>query len=304
MRDPGYIAPLIQVPAFLGVRDGWLRWSFSTHLGFPPPDQEFDVSPQNIFDAFTAIPSGDAPAVIKFFSKYGPLSLCAKHGLPATHSRGCSPQQPEEDVYEEPIDGWYPLIRQAVFAVRLAINLRGISKRDPNKDDWTLLLDGIPPARRSRPGKASPEDVFVVRRPDSESGGLNLGLGVSHKLAYRLRARPLVASIVNNWLEWADLKPRFSWDESIAYRLEGPEESGQTFAALAVELMVHVARAQELASCSICFRLYERTKCGEDGKLHKVRLQRGRRNYCSPACEREGARRRAEESRANRGRKS
>jgi hypothetical protein len=90
------------------------------------------------------------------------------------------------------------------------------------------------------------------------------------------RERPYLAMALERWLELGNVRPTFNWrHEAPAVVLEPSFFDGWTFGALAVEILMAVAKAHTLAVCSGCGAVYLR-----EGRRPKP----GQRNFC-PECQ-------------------
>ena len=206
-------------------------------------------------DAFLEI---ETPGEVwAFAERFGVLGLC-EHRLPSSHAKPCKPgfiPFTDDRIHGEPVDSWLRFVGAAKATLALAAAAH--DNRTGDLKDWTevhecLFSEASDDLRQFLTAKAS-------EGPPRES-------------------RLSVASFVYRWLELGDVRPTVSWDSAHPeLLLSSAPLTPPLFGVLASQLALAVARANVLAQCSGCSRLYARPR----------KPQRGRRNYCN-TCRKNG----------------
>lgn len=256
---------------------------------------------------FVRLSDAPAQAILDYARRWGVLFIC-KHGVPASHNQaqpvfpgfprhlgGCKPLgwsvtavpgwtttgPPNWHVAaEEPevAHGWEPLERWRYFA--------GYAR---------MILDVAVKLHRSEhvPFKTwSDYELWYWPGPGEEDGGVVTigdiveGIGLTWRWE---DPRRHFAEHVNAWLRLGGVVPHLDWGYSVAeprLSLRSPvgvlPPYGNLFGALAVQLMLAVARIDDLAFCHSCHLPY----------VPPRRPTPGRRSFC-PACGKRAARRAA-----------
>jgi hypothetical protein len=243
------------IPATLNHEGGQLRYQW---LHSEMPHLRFAEKGPTMLKRFLALESAEPEQILRYASEFGTLHLCA-HGLPNTHnlsgrnaiprvSRYCACDTVTAGEWTiEPLDDWRALSRQANAMLDLAVQIdRGESG---SHDLWSQLpyfLD------YDDPGEATylppPPDVVI--------------------------ARLVFASLVDTWLDWAQIRPSFSWGDHGALVNYYPVG---LFGALAMQLATRIGRVSPTAICSFCSNEYEPTRAPKHGQ----------RNFC-PNCRAQG----------------
>ena len=199
-----------------------------------------EVHPTGALDAFVRIKRHSH--ILKFAKRWGPLRLCAGHGVPHGHDGGCLPAR------REPLVRWYYYVEQASLILRIASLLRG--GRPVSREAWSAMF--VTEAEH-RPVTEGVNDLLDALAGDSSQIG----------------SRFYLANVIDEWLQMGSVRPRFTWTNGQTT----PEltlTSG-TFGVLAVQLMVAASGASGLCVCD---------GCGDDYMRQGRMPQRGRRNYC------------------------
>jgi DNA-directed RNA polymerase subunit RPC12/RpoP len=213
------------------------------------------IAPQNLLAQFISLRDQQERRFGEFAKKFGPLTLCDKHGLPASHGWDCQASR------AEPLDRWRELSRRAytVLTIRDALN-----RADrPSPGDWRTAL------------------AFVV----DVGGHTSWAKQASRRKSFNKFGQSELAVCVQAWLNAVQIGPRIAWNgQSKTYQLElKPSELGPNlFAHLAMQLMLAVADVERLALCSNCGQSYTPTKRPSETRL----------NFC-PRCGRRASVRKA-----------
>ena len=241
------------VPARVWLADGQLHYSML-------PGAERAARPkaatnlQGMLDAFRRI--RDEQGVPHFAKRYGVMELCEEHSFPTPHNpprdgyAGCRIAGSYSDQFE-PAEAWLTFARAVDAFVRL-VSETG-KGRPGNEEEWTILTEMFPTIRdwvELSSGSDQPADPLLRRRA--------------------------LETILSWWIQWGDVRPRLHWIRAAQPRFELGARN--TFGTIAMQLMLLVGRARDLALC---------TGCG-DAYLRKGRRPQGTyRNYC-PKCVRTG----------------
>lgn len=263
----------ISLPRTVEVRGDRLVWAYGGRRIHPR---------EGLLDDFVDLTRNgeiEAASVESFARRRGVLAMC-EHGLPATHNPsrvgvisdvsgsvaelpsrgGCAPlgwKDPlksdryiEQELWE-PLAAWSRVSRRTRALLNIAAKLRSGTRGA--LEDWHLLLGGSEMfeswARHARP-------FATWDRIDDRLYGSRLG--------YERRE---LTRIVNDWLEIADVRPRLSWTSKGTGL---PIEVRGMFGALAMQLVLTIARTSAIAICSGCGRSF----------LPKRKPVEGRRRYC------------------------
>ena len=199
-----------------------------------------------MFEDFIALAEAADHKVVPYAKRWGVLGIC-KHGLPSCHEPshlevgrlGCRPLGWEDGRCWEPINHWRYFAAQAFSLLRISNRLGQGKLADPA--DWERVYArsprGVPP--------------------------MNKNLTVQEYL---------LVEWLNFWLAVGDVRPKVEWRKT-GDRPAVKFRSG-LFGALAVQLVLGVAKLEGWAICTHCRKEYIPQK-----RLPKA----GQRNFC-PEC--------------------
>jgi len=242
-----------------------------------------------LLEQFVDLTQEDAPApraIEAYARRWGVLEIC-EHALPRTHNPrrqpsiprlaedpGAAGWQPWQDGcyplgyvpfgvatpkgrtsphYEcwEPLRSWARVSRRARALLNIAARLHG-GARGP-VEDWHLLLGGDETI-----------ESWSSRRKQTELSDDHIRRYYGSRLN---EERSRLSGQLNDWLELGNVRPVLTWAQ------QGPELRTWIhglFGAIALQLVLAVARTEALAICSHCARSY----------LPKRKPVEGKRRYC------------------------
>jgi len=234
-------------------------------------------APRDLLDRVVRLSELDDHGVAEFARSYGLLIICDQHRLPLGHSRvigwddepsACEPLGADEPYV--PTDTYRQVGRQVRAALNLAADLH-----QARPDDWdNRTFDADPWRDESRPRE--------LRGDSADWAEVCSSVPRWHD-ATLFDERQALGAFIDLWLDLADARLTFAWDDEIDF---GVKASG-LFRATAVGLALTVARSEGLARCRGCGRPYapsrrpsstRRNYCAECGKRGRWRdAQRARR---------------------------
>lgn len=232
-----------------------------------------------MFEDFTRLFEAEADEILIYAQRHGMLGLC-RHGVPAVS------EHPNADLHhqctpsrQESLLSWRMAARRAHVTFTAVSELskgRGLSRAL-----WTDLrlsaLYPVEPYAQTLPALGGPlgvlaeyEGTKLVRRYDE---------GAGFRPPARLDAqRQLAAMAVSLWLAEGGAGLVMSWEDGRTPSLRvGSAVQPGIFTALGYQLALACSRAETVATCSGCARLYAPSRAP----------QPGRRNYCED-CRRAG----------------
>lgn len=223
-------------------------------------------SPDNLLYRIARLVDADDTAVAKFATRYGPLLLCEKHGLPLSHSRHVG-VDPDMDEYGCDVAGGrtpfvttdsYRKLGREVFAV---LNLAAILHRGDTteslSEDWSTLGYDTPIAVDMSVG-------FTPRESSKEEAVQ--------------QQREVLGQYIDQRLDLAAVRLQFGWFASATSNEPRIDiKSSGLFGAVAVTTMLAVAKSDGIAICTSCLGPYAPTQ----------KPKSGRNNYC-PDCRERG----------------
>ncbi len=249
-----------------------------------------------MLDDLVHIADGDDGDVADFVSKYGMLSVCNEHFLPASHRKRldaapvdspwtCRPIPPERvNAYVTPLSLWRHWARAAGAALRIAARLEREQNGDPT--DWLALgPSGVAASCRelreefrssSLLREASGMSIF-----DERSYGDPLTILVDDGDPFDMlkifegqgsptavdAERANLAFAISSWLGMATVTPSLNW---VGTRPDLRLDGGAVFGAIGIRLMLAVSRTDGFSMCMSCGNPY----------IPKRRPSNDRRNYC------------------------
>jgi hypothetical protein len=263
-------------PKRIQERDGQLTWVVDGDEVMTRTGHKYD--PFFDFLDLANVKASDAPtAVLRYARRWGPLHLCARHGLPSSHTgtwlisadtRSCSPRRRGPD-YIEPIARWIEFAAEAQ-SILLA------------RADWSLttkpphLVAPTGGGGIAVPGQG-PIDPAATRRT-RKAGSLHGRTGVIGEGLVVLPPSTAIAIAVRRWLALGAVYP--------LVRSQGPDftlgfQADNLFGALALRLAGDLQNARPLVRCEFCGVLYRQTRlgtfCCDDPECHRLRRNRNAR---------------------------
>ena len=259
------------MPPFLKLEGHTLRWR---RVNDEDPTATWrDVDPDGMLTRFIKIRSDQD--VLRFAARYGPLMLCGKHGLPASHNYpsrygqddACLPlgwlDRGGPDDPGEPLARWYYFVSMARSILELATALHA---GDAIPRGAVRQLIERDPAAERLSGRREQDYIDMV------------DVRVTTAASDREHAKREAAWAVDSWLELGNVRPELLWSGEERLLQLGAD----TFGALGIQL-INAITAFSIAACSHCGDLIPRFR----------KPQRGRRIYCEkPECKKWGARER------------
>jgi len=265
------------LPEVLEVRRGALLWRYGRRGQVTPT--------RSVFQDFLRLAEADDEEICAFAKCWGVLYLCAAHGLPSSHAalaeeNGRQERAPVEiapsvyadadvtalfasgwfarcplvvtdgDAYLERTEDWRRFAREASTTFHLALQVHRENLGEP--EAWGKLFG---------PQILLDENGRVIDRP-----------GAWHP-SNLSEARFRLASVVNRWLQAAQLQPILWWGDRATVTLG----NRTLFGYLAVQLLLSVSKRRGLAVCS----------CGDIFGMER-QVGPGRNAYC-PKCGRSAA---------------
>ena len=252
------------VPLYIRLGGGMLFWEWDTWRGDQLSPTPSSYPGYELLQQFLNLADAPAEQILRYALRYGVLGIC-EHDLPSSHNPTCKPlsRDPDHHFHYEPIEAWRRFSGEARALLNIAAMLH---HGKPGADeDWAAFSAAT---GRRRP----------IPRSEHPSGYLP-------GLDWTSNEVEAVAERVNEWLSMSNIRPHFRWYavESIpSIRLATETSQHGLFAALAIQLMLAISRADGLAICSACSNSY----------FPKRRPRVGQRHYCE-ACGRRAAMRHA-----------
>jgi len=207
------------------------------------------VDDRGILDSFVRLADEERPEpFLAFARRYGPLELCAEHGLPVVHAPDVPRASSEEGrrsrppwpcdswlfVYEShkhwgvPVDLW----RQYAMEVRaVLIAAASLHQDEPMPEDaWSVLE--LAPLRGFPRKRASGRPPYWHAWRGNVAG-----------------EREFLGMLISIWIDHARLMPTFEWTDTLPYIGLG---GGGTHGAIIRQLVFAVAQVRGVAVCAGC----------------------------------------------------
>ncbi len=190
-----------------GTAKGYLLFGRNPYH-YPPDNKSGNPRPRKVkaspglLNDFVALAQASDDAIVKFAKRWGPLALCEQHGLPFTHppvnGKSCGQlktravnfrdeklgRMVKGEGCRESLASWREYAGQARATLSLAANIH---------QEWLGILEDW--------GKF-PRYVKAVE---------SIRKSVSKKRAVR-QEQWLLGQVINDWLRWGTVAPRFEWD--------------------------------------------------------------------------------------------
>jgi|SRR5215472_2150600 len=249
------------IPGVVEVEGELLRWTLYSRKGHQP---RLRSSGPGLLEEFLQLEEGTPAHILSYARKWGILSFCKRHKLPASHKFNGTKQaldfstayfnQCELDWfkeggqiwYQEPLELWRKYAKVARTICRLASNLH--SRKLGNVDDWAIL---------------SPDAELEAWFQDPQKR-------LDQKLC---EGKLLVAFKLQEWLQLGRVKVTPYWGVGNPTIKFG---SRRLFGALALQLCFVVSRSEGFELCSSCGDVYLPTRPPKPEKRH----------YCKPCRDR------------------
>lgn len=239
-------------------------------LFWQPVEQWKKVKPiSEAFADFLALgePKESGRDVLDYARKWGVLNLCREHLLPVSHDNRCKPFERHTDSQGEPVLQWRRFARLAGAVLNLSQDLTdgGIGKGT----DWRVVADFDRLLALSTTAATLAELGMFGSSPRRKATPTALKEAA-------LEGRAVIADLVNQWVEFGNVRPRMLWQtgEPIVLLASGLYR-GSLFGSLAVQLL-ELAGRYVIASCSGCRKFYNpeiRPKSGQDRFCEHCRKQ-------------------------------
>jgi hypothetical protein len=236
------------------VKNGVLSWPIESRVLRRHDDPAGDY--WRAFLRLGDLEGGDlSRSVAAIARRWGPLHLCAQHGLPTTHPpevapghlpstslvRGCPPAVVEER-FVEPVDRWRELARQAGAILMARADIKDGAVVPASR---FAAMTGALPLGMAGPGTDPISLSSLGFKPvEGPFGHGEIGPII---LRTRLSKEAAIGLAVRQWLAMSDVSPRFRW-EGTDFALSF--QSGSFFGALALRLAGSLTHAQPLVKCA------------------------------------------------------
>lgn len=258
------------------VRDGLLTWAADGDRVMTRTGGRYD--PFFDFLDLANVGSRQAPrAVLQYARRWGPLHLCARHGLPSSHTgtwlvgteaRACPPRRRGQE-HSEPISLWIEFATEAQ-SILLA------------RADWSLagkrpsLVIPTGGGVFAVPGSGS-SDLRDVR-PNRKAASLAGRTGIVGEGLITLPSSASIAVAVRRWLALGAVYPLV---RSSGRAFTVGFQADTLFGALALRLAGDLENANPLVRCEFCGVLYRLTRrgtyCCSDPECARLRRNRNAR---------------------------
>lgn len=268
-----------EVRAGVRVKAGVLSWPMNGRVLRRHHDPKGDY-----WLSFLALGDLEGPALDRavrtYAARWGPLHLCEAHGLPVTHpptitpghlhavnQQGQCPARSANGRFEEPVERWRELARQAGVVLLARADLE---EGDTVPKHRFEAMTGALPLGYSAPG-TNPLPIPSGRKAQAPAGQMMIGPIV---VRLRLSAAQAVGIAAQQWFQMSDVAPRFRWeggDFALSF------QSHTLFGALALRLASSLTDARPLVKCDYGNHWYTQTRrntyfCGVREECKRERL--------------------------------
>jgi len=273
-----------KIPHTIDVIDGRLVWSEQGEVR--------EVETEELLDAFLRLAQTPDDGILEFAKRYGPLRLCARHGVLECHrpmgtwgtttdpiastdeimnfdyaSTWCRAKIESDSPrrYSEPLSLWRRHAQEARDLLEIASKLRHLEKHAPNRVEAAVDIS---------------QYVSSVAEKWKQLDGVDLADPAYNHESWSWMHNPWLrlAENLNRWLRISDV------EVFVTLRKREPRITlgshrwmSSVFSLIALELVSVVAGASGLAVCSNCALPYLLNRSAAEGK----------RTYC-PDCRAKG----------------
>lgn len=248
-------SPFWLIPVDIHLSKQALVWEWDTSRLDSLSGPRYSGWRVDMLSSFLRLATAPPGQIEHYARQWGVLGIC-EHSLPAGHaafpSEGpigrkewCHPMGYGDGWFYEPLEAWRRFSREALALLNVAAMLH-----------------------HGRPGASEDWAVIYARAEKTEHRWWE-----GSKKRWLSFERAELVKKINEWLAMGNVRPSFGWHgpgSVTSIHLAAAEPAHGLFGALAVQLMLAVARSDGLAICSACGSSY----------FPRRRPSAGRRHYC------------------------
>jgi hypothetical protein len=259
-------------PFVVRIADDHIIWDFTPD----PTERVYPTSDFRLLQAFARLATAPDDSLLRFAQTYGPLGLC-KHGFAIGHrdphnqrcyDTGIGPEDlTRRRMGKESIQAWRRYAGRARGIVAVSAELR--KQRRATADDWSWLLQGIPPAHAAQPLEA----LLTAKRGDAIAANPLVVALAAQKPRTLLEQRRALSRVVNHWLDESEIGVVLEWSgPGIDLRLGKSNPWGlgspSPLVVIGIQLLRAVLRQESFVWCSECGSLYPPKRAPRAGEQH------------------------------------